>query len=349
MKVRWGVIGAGGIARRRTIPEGILPAKNAELVAVMDVVPGLAAQVAKESGGPRAYDDAAALLADDRVQAVYIAVPVHRHEEMFRRAIEAGKHVLIEKPVAGDLDAARRMAALAAGSGLYCTEGYMMKFHALHRYAADAIRAGRIGRLVYIRGQLSCWYPPIPGAWRQAPAEGGGGSLMDMGTHVIDLMQFLAGEKVCEVAAFTDSLVQEYPVEDSALTIVRFPSGAHGIVEAYFNVRDESCPRRLEIYGSAGAFLAEGTIGQGGGTMRQILMAAGAGYDALQKRTAEATAFEDVAAPEVNMYRAEIEHLSDCILRRKPPEVNTIADGVQVLEVAMAAYESARTGRIVRL
>jgi len=349
MEVGWGVIGAGGIARRRTIPEGILPARNAELVAVMDVVPNLAREVAREFGCRKAYTQVGSLLRNADVQAVYLAVPVHLHEKLFKRILKAGKHVLVEKPLARTVRAAERMAKLAAESGRMCTEGYMMKFHALHRHARERIAAGRLGKLVSLRGQLSCWYPPIEGAWRQIPEQGGGGAIMDMATHVYDLMQYLTGEKICEVTAFTGSLVQDYPVEDSSVTLVRFPSGCQGVVEAYFNVRDESCPRRLEIYGSSGGILADGTIGQGGGTMREILMAEGAGYDAAQKREAEAAAFQEVVVPEVNMYQAEIEYLSDCILSGTPPTLNTLEDGVGIMKIAEAVYRSARTGRAVRL
>jgi len=349
MAVGWGVIGAGGIARRRTIPEGIVPAKNAELVAVMDVAPGVAKEVARESGCRKAYTQVGSLLRNPDVQAVYIAVPVHLHEKLFKRALKAHKHVLVEKPLAGTVRAAQRMADLGAESGLMCTEGYMMKFHAMHQRARDLITAGRLGKVVCIRGQLSCWYPPIENAWRQNPRQGGGGAIMDMATHVYDLMQYLAGEKISEVMAFTGSLVHDYPVEDSSVTLVRFPSGCQGVVEAYFNVRDESCPRRLEIYGSAGGVLADGTIGQGGGTMREIVTAEEAGYDADQKREAEVAAFRDVEVPEVNMYQAEIEYLSDCILNDTPPSLNTLADGVQVMQVASAAYRSAKTGKRVAL
>jgi predicted dehydrogenase len=347
--VRWGVIGAGGIARRRTIPEGILPARNVRLTAVQDVKPGLAQHVAKQFDVPRAYDSADELVEDDEVDAVYIAVPVYLHEELFSKAVEAGKHILIEKPLADTVKAAQRMADLVRDTDLKATEGYMMKFHPLHQHAQQRIAQGKLGKVVSIRGQLSCWFPPMGGNWRQIPEQGGGGALMDMATHVFDLMQFLVGEPIAEVLSFTGRLVHSYPVEDSSVTLVRFPGGCQGVVEAYFNVRDESVPRRLEIYGSEGAILAEGSIGQGGGMMREILLAESSGYDAAQKRAAEAGGFQEVKVAERNMYRAEIEYLTECILRDQKPVLNTLDEGVQIMRIVAAAYKSAKTGKCVKL
>ena len=347
--VRWGVIGSGGIARRRTIPEGILKAANAQLTAVQDVKPGLAQEVAKQFGVPHAFEDADELLAADYVDAVYIAVPVCCHKDLFLKAVEAGKHILIEKPLGVTVREAEEMADAVGESDVCATEGYMMKFHPLHEHARQRIAEGRLGKIVSMRGQLSCWYPPIPNAWRQIPDQGGGGAVMDMATHIYDLMQFFLGEDVSEVQAFVDSVVHDYPVEDSSVTIVRFPGGCQGVIEAYFNVRDESVPRRLEIYGDSGAILADGTIGQGGGTMREILMSSGAGYDADQKREAEAAGFQEVKLPERNMYQAEVEYLTNCILRGEEPDINTADDGVQVMKIAHAAYKSAKSGKCVAI
>ena len=98
-KIRFGVIGAGGIADRRTIP-GMKLARNAELTAVMELNPAVAEQLRVKHGAKRAYSDAAALLADPEVDAVYIASPVVTHAGLTRQAAAAGKHILLEKPIA---------------------------------------------------------------------------------------------------------------------------------------------------------------------------------------------------------------------------------------------------------
>lgn len=341
--VHWGVIGCGGIADRRTIP-GLMQASNARLVAVMDQVPEVTRRVQQKYGVPRAYDTVEALLADPEVEAVYIATPVHRHHEQVLAAASAGKHVLVEKPLALTTAQGREMVAACQAAGVYATEGYMMKFHALHRRAKEIIESGVLGKVVLLRAQLSCWYPDMPGAWRQVPELGGGGALMDMATHLYDLLRWFAGE-VVEVSALTDTLVFGYAVEDASSTLLRFASGAHGYVDAFFCVPDASVLNRLEVNGSRGSLLAEGTIGQGSeGTMVAYLEPGDRGYDAQQAREAAAVAPQPVTAEPVNPYTAEVEYLSRCIETRQPPELNTLEEGVRTLAIAEAAYRSARTG-----
>jgi len=348
-KVKWGVIGAGGIARRRTIPEGITKAKNARLVAVMDVVKSVVEEVADEFKVKAAYTSEEELLADPNVEAVYIATPADAHRKQFEKAVKAGKHVLVEKPLAHTLKDAQAMARLAARSKVKCAEGYMMKFHPLHEKARDMVKSGALGKPVCVRGQLSCWFPRMKGVWRQDPARGGGGSLVDMGTHVFDLFQYILGSPIVEVMAMCDSgVVHKYPVEDSATTIVRFKNGCQGIIDAFFNIRDEGCKRVMEIYGSAGSIMAEGTIGQGGGTMEAIQLGKGAGYDAAQKRGA-APGWKEVKPGRFNMYKAEVEALSDAIQNNKKVKMNTFDEGVQVLKILQAAYTSSKTGKLVKV
>jgi predicted dehydrogenase len=341
-KVRWGVIGAGGIADRRTIPEGIVPSANAVLAAVMDTSDERARAVGAKYGVPfsTVEDD---LLAMKDVEAVYIATPACAHRAQLEKALKAGKHVLIEKPLAHNLKDAKAIVAAAARRKTYVAEGYMMKFHPLHQALKDLVASGKLGTIVSARAQLSCWYPNIPGAWRQDPKQSGGGSLIDMATHCYDLLEWILGP-VTEVCAMTGTLVQNYPVEDASTTLLRFRNGAQASVDAFFSVRDEGCLRRLEIYGSNGSALCDGTIGQGGGSMKVCLLGGGAGYDADQARN-EVAGFVDVPAGEYNMYRAEIEAFSQGILEKRRPAVNGLKSGLRIMKIADAAYRSAKSGK----
>ena len=98
MKIRWGVIGAGGIAHRRTIPEGILQEENSQLVALVDANPTLAKELGEKYQVP-SYTEIEPLLADEDIDAVYIATPVYLHKEHVIAAAKAGKHILCEKPL----------------------------------------------------------------------------------------------------------------------------------------------------------------------------------------------------------------------------------------------------------
>lgn len=341
-KVRWGVIGSGGIARRRTIPEGIVPAANAELAAVYGPVREENEAVGREFGA-RPVRSVEALLGAD-VEAVYVASPVQFHLEQISAALRAGKHVLAEKPLGRNVLEARQVVTQAQQGGLKLGCGLMMRFSRQHQAALRLIEAGRLGQPVYGRAQLTCWYPPMAGAWRQEVDLGGGGALMDMGGHCIDLLEMFFG-KAEKVSCFVRGTVHGYGVEDSATAMLWFENGALGVVEAFWNVPDASGGSRLELYGSQGSIMASGTMGQqAGGEMVATLEEAGKAYAAAQEQRRGAG---EVIEPEaVNTYRAEIEDFSGAILEGREPAVSG-AVGLRNQEVLAACYESSRLGKVV--
>lgn len=344
MKTKWGVLGSGGIARRRTIPEGIARAVNAELTAVFDVNAEANRDVAAQFNvtACRSVDE---LLAGD-CEIVYVATPAYLHCDQVMRAADAGKHVLCEKPLGMTVDEGLRMVEACARHHVKLGTAFMMRFHAQHREALRMVREGLLGRPTFGRAQLSCWYPPIEGAWRQDPARGGGGALMDMGGHCIDLLEMFFGP-VRRVSCMTDSLIHAYASEDAAVALLDFETGAKGVVDTFFCVPDAGSRNRLELYGSRGSILADGTIGQGeAGEMTAYLEEADAGYKARQERVGGGAI--TIAPEPVNMYRAEVEAFSEAVLNDGPVPVDGHA-GVWSQKVLAACYESARTGMIVEL
>jgi predicted dehydrogenase len=346
--VRWGIIGCGGIARRRMVP-ALAECANSTVVAVMDVDKAVTDAVAAQTGA-RAYYSDMELLESPDVQAVYIATPAHLHHDQVLQAAAAGKHVLVEKPIALTVSDAEEMIAACKAAGVYLTEGYMMKRHALNVKAREMVQSGDIGPVVFARAQLSCWYPDIPGAWRQDPKLGGGGALIDMATHCYDLLQHIIGSRIVEVFAFTDTLTFGYSVEDSSTTLLRFANGAHGVVDAFFNVPDCAGQGRLELYGNKGSIQAEGTIGQTScGKMVAYLGDDARDYDPQQEQFSLDVTAREIDYDPVNMYAAELDSLSGCIETGLPPRMSTGEEGLNILRVALAAYESSARGCKVSL
>jgi predicted dehydrogenase len=344
MRAKWGVLGSAGIAFRRTIPEGILKADNAALAAVFDTNAAANLSVAQAFGAKACRDEHELLVSDCDI--IYVATPVAAHCGQIVRAAEAGKHVFAEKPLGLSVADAQRAVDACRENGVKLGVGFMMRFQSQHQEAARLIREGRLGAPVFARAQLSCWYPPIEGAWRQNPATGGGGSLMDMGGHCIDLLEMFFG-RARAVCCMTARLVQKYPSEDTAVALLDFESGAKGVVDTLFNIPDAGCRNRLELYGSRGSLLAEGTIGQGeAGDMTGCFEEAGRAYDAQQARGAAGAV--RIAPPPVNMYRAEVEAFSRAVLEGNAPPVDGEA-GLWSQIVLTAAYESAATGKTIAL
>jgi len=338
--IKWGVLGSGGIARRRTIPEGLIPARNATLVSVFDIDPAANAEVARQFSAHPAPGIAALL--DTDIDAVYIATPPAVHREQALACAAAGKHVLCEKPLGLAVADAEAMIAACTRARVRLGTAFMMRFHAQHQAALQLIRSGRLGQPVLARAQLSCWYPPLPGAWRQDPELGGGGSLMDMGGHCIDLLEMFFGPATT-VSCLTHRTVHGYASEDSAVVSLQFANGALGMVDAFFCVPDDASQNRLELYGSRGSILARDTIGQGAqGEMTAFLDEAAGSYDARQTRATGGGLAVDPTP--VNPYLAEIEEFSRAVLEDRDPSHNA-ALGLRSQRVLAACYESARRGQ----
>jgi len=341
-KIKWGVIGSGGIAQRRTIPEGIVPSESAELIAVYDINKEVNATVA-EKFHAKAVESIQELL-DTDIDAVYIASPVSLHLEHAIACAKGKKHVFCEKPLGMSVKEAEKMIRICKEEGVFLGTALMMRFLAQHQAALKIIQDGRLGKPVYGRAQLSCWYPPIEGAWRQDPTMGGGGSLMDMGSHCIDLLEMYFG-KVKSVSCFINNTIHAYKSEDAAVVSLSFENGALATVDSCFCIPDNSSKNILELYGSKGSILAKGTIGQGvEGEMIAFLEDGDAGYDANQARKAgDGMVINPTPG---NTYLAEIEEFSLAILEKREP-LNNAAIGLQSQKVLTACYLSAKTGKTV--
>lgn len=345
-KVRWGVIGAGGIADRRTIP-GMMLCDNAELVAVMEINMELAEKCRAKWGCKKAYDSEAALLADPEVDAVYIASPVFLHAKQAMAAADAGKHILIEKPLAMTSEEGQKVINHCKEKGVLIAAGLMMRFGSYVQAMKKAVSEGKIGKPVSGYAQFTCWYPETPGAWRQKKANGAGGAMMDMGVHCIDLLQYILDTKAKDVTAFHDTLSFNYEVEDSSTVLIRMENGAHCIVQSNFNIPDDAAKWRIELFGDQGRMLGDNIIGQvDGGTMDAMFLGAQGGYDAQQDKKSGEQAQIDVEFG--NMYTREIESFSNSILTGAPLEVPA-SDAVQVQKIMEAAYRSNDEGITIKM
>lgn len=343
-KIRWGVIGSGGIASRRTIPEGIFPAENAELVSLYDIN-----QEVNDAAALRFNVLAAKNIGDlllSGIDAVYIATPVNLHLEQTLLAADAGKHILCEKPFGLTVAEAKSMGAHCKSRGVLLGSAYMKRFSAQHQVALAMIEQGKLGKPVYGRAQLSCWYPPLEGAWRQEMKRSGGGALMDMGSHCIDLLEMFFGE-ISKVSCFIRNNVHSYQPEDSAIVSLVFKNGAMGTVDSYFCIPDNSSKNVLELYGSKGSILARGTISQEpSGEMIAYFEADQPGYDAQQSRKRREGLVINPSPK--NTYQAEIEEFSAAIIENREP-ANNFDLALRNLKVLEACYRSAESGTIVTI
>jgi predicted dehydrogenase len=342
--IKWGVIGSGGIAKRRTIPEGIMNSKLSKLVAVYDIDQEVNLAIANEYKAIPSKTINELLKSD--IDAVYIASPVNTHLQYVIKSAKAGKHILCEKPLGLNVSHAEKMVTICREKNVLLGTGFMMRFLSQHKAALKYISDGKLGKPVFARAQLSCWYPPIEGAWRQNTKAGGGGALIDMGCHCIDLLGMFFG-KINSISCFVNKNIHNYNSEDSAIVSILFENGALGTIDTFFCIPDNSSKNILELYGSQGSILAKGTIGQGNsGEMVAFLEVNSHGYDAQQIR--ENMAGININPIAVNTYKAEIEEFCNAILENREPE-NSATIGLQNQKILAACYKSNKLGKSIKI
>jgi len=231
-QIRVGLIGCGNIGAGGHLPT-YARVPEAELVAVCDAV-GELAHAAAERSGAMAYADFRQLLEREDVEMVDLCVPTYLHAQLAVEAMQAGKHVFCEKPMAHTLEAADAMIEAAQANGVKLMIGQVRRFD--HRYASikAQIDAGKVGRPVFIRRAERQFLPFPPEAWQWDPQRGGG-VILDIGVHAADLFRWFFGQEAVEVYAVARSAREAARTAasyDHAMITCKFDGGGVGFAEA---------------------------------------------------------------------------------------------------------------------
>ncbi|WP_129728368.1 Gfo/Idh/MocA family protein [Ectobacillus funiculus] len=192
-KIRWGIIGCAGIAKRSVIP-GIQQSETGEVAAIASRGLDKAKQTAQQLNIPIAYGSYEALLTDPTIEAVYIPLPNHLHKEWAIRAAEAGKHVLCEKPLAINADEAQEMVEACENAGVVFAEAFMYRYHPRYTTICDIVKSGEIGELRGIHSTFTFNNSKDMSNVRYQQ-EWGGGSLYDVGVYPISAARMLLNEE----------------------------------------------------------------------------------------------------------------------------------------------------------
>ncbi len=345
-KIKIGIIGAGNIAQSSHIPS-YLKQDDVELTAVCDIKLERAQEVAKKYGFKYAVQDYRDLLSIDEIDAVSICTWNNSHAPIAIAAANAGKHILCEKPMAMTVAEAEAMADAAAKSGKVFMMAFVNRFRADSKYLKALADEGRFGEIYCSKaGWLRRRGTPL--GWFTDTAKSGGGPVIDIGVHVIDLTWYLMGKpkptrvsaqtyyKIGDyktkgvsrwVAFDTDNLV--FNTEDSAQAIIHFENGATMLFDVSWAINGEGSPDiYCHLYGTkAGATLDPLKIyGEDGGYLS----------DAVPVLKNE------------NRFDNEIRHFLDCIKESKEP-IATAEDGVLIQKILNGIYDSAKLGKEVSL
>lgn len=249
-ELRWGIIGCGDVARRRAA-RAIQVQPESELVAACRRDATALRSFCEDYGIGKAYAKAEHLIADSSLHAVYIATPVGCHREQAVQAAQAGKHVLLEKPMALDVAECDAILSACRDAGVTLGIAYYRRFYPVIARMKELIQDGAIGTPLSIRAATATRVltPDFEGYWRVDPAQSGGGPLMDLGSHRLDLFATFFGAPI-EAHAFCATRCGDYATEDCASALLRFKDDVHGTLECFFGAGVD--PDEFSILGTEG-------------------------------------------------------------------------------------------------
>jgi myo-inositol 2-dehydrogenase / D-chiro-inositol 1-dehydrogenase len=338
-----GIIGCGYAAQRLHLPAlRSLPATR--VVAIADTDPERLRLVAGRFAIARRYQDHEALLRDPEVDAVAVCVPPRAHAPIVLAALDAKKHVLVEKPLCLELDEADRLVERAARTSVTAMVGFNLRFHRHVRAARQAIAQGLIGPIELVR---SLWTSRAEQhanllEWRRR-RELGGGVLHELAVHHVDLWRFLVGSEIDEVFTFTRA---ENFDDQTATLSARLRNGALAV--SGFSQRAAEA-HEIEVYGEQGRLLVSPYRFDGFDLTPASMFAGDLSRRARTLlRTIQALPGMIATATRggsfLEAYRAQWQHFAESALHGAPAEC-TFDDGRQALEFILAAIDSIRSGR----
>lgn len=345
-RLGFGIVGCGMIARFHA--RAIGDVRGAELIGCWNRSAPRAAEFSREQHC-RAYDSLAAMLADPSIDIVTIATASGAHLDPAVAAARAGKHVVVEKPLEISLKRCDAIIDACRRNGVQLATIFPSRFHEPSRLLKQAVTQERFGRITlaeaYVKWHRSQAYYDS-GAWRGTWELDGGGALMNQAIHSVDLLNWMAGP-VVEARAHTATLAHErIAVEDVAVATLRFASGALGVIEAT-TAAYPGYLKRIEIHGSMGSAAME----------EEDIVA----WDFAKKRATDDAIHERMAAKKSggggagdpaaighHGHARQLQDFVDSIRKGRAPLVDG-AEGRKAVEIILAIYKAAETGKSVKL
>ena len=347
--MRFAIVGCGVIGPLHAATIAGLPGR-AQLVATVDVNADRAAVLA-ESHGAHPFTSLDEALAGPDVDTVAVCVPSGRHVDIAVQALQAGKHVIVEKPVDVSDEAASRLARVARDSPGTVTVISQHRFDPASRVVHDAVAAGRFGTITSGVASIALWRSQKyydSGDWRGTWALDGGGALMNQGVHQIDLLVWMLGRPV-RVHATTALLAHDrVEVEDTGVATIEFEGGAlgvvHGTTAAY-----PGTANRVQVHGSRGSAVIDGdalAFFHAADPSSQV-PDYGAGVSSDQSdRVLPGRGADDPGTGQVDAHTRQYVDFVDAVEEGREPVV-TVAEARRTLALVNSIYASARSGQTV--
>jgi len=338
-KIRLGIIGASSFAEAHLF--GIAQCKNAEIVAVCDIVEERAKDMAEKYNIPSYYVDYKDLLAREDIDAVTIPLPDQVHCQATVDALNAGKHVMCEKPMALNMDDCKQMIEASRKTGKQLMIGQVCRYTDSFKKAKALVEDGEIGELFFVESEYAHDYSKIGGfgGWRVTPERH---PVIGGGCHAVDLLRWIAGNPTEVTAYANNKVLTDWPIMDCTVAILQFPNNVIGKVMTSVGCK-RSYTMRTVLYGTKGTIIMDNTS-----PTMSIFKEDFRGEDTY--RGAEQQRVEIKIPVAVNNHNtaAEIGDFCQCILDGRP--VSTPGEeGATTVAACLAIVEAAKTDRKIKI
>ena len=348
-KLRIGLVGAGNIAKAHLA--AYRKVEGAEIVAICDINPDTLKETAESFGIAKTYAGETEMLEAEELDAVDVCVWNCSHASCSIEALDAGKHVLCEKPMATNAGEAEKMIEAAKRNQKLLMIGFVLRFDDETRIAKDFIDKDYLGDIYYSKATYLRRHG-APGGWFTDKSRSAGGPVIDLGVHVIDLTRYLMGKpKALSVFASTDDRLKNrpnlktnvgwtprdakkddvYDVEDFAVAMIKYEGGKTTLLETSYSLNGEAVTRK-ELYGTKGGMNLNG---------KNTKL-----YTEVNDFLADVALDTENLADSCDMFEAEMRHFVDCALNGTEC-IAPAKDGLEVMKILDAIYESAKTGHEV--
>lgn len=320
-KIRWGILSTAGIGAKAVTP-AILASRNGKVVAVASRDGEKAAEYAAKFGILRSHGSYEALLADPEIDAIYNPLPNSMHLEWTVKALEAGKHVLCEKPLGLNVAQCVEMAEAARRTGKLLMEAFMYRFHPRIQRTVELVAAGEVGELKSIRSAFAFTVSDPSNIRLQSDL--GGGSLMGVGCYCVNASRTLIGSEPTEAQAF--AVEGGAGVDVELFGVLRFEGGVHA---QFSSGLDMFRHELLDVIGTTGAL--------------QLSSAFQPGTSAAAIEIESSDGSRQEVLDGVDHYVLMVEHFADCVITGEQPRYSLL-DAAANMAAIEALYASAASG-----
>lgn len=325
--IRFGVIGCGRMGMRRI--ERIVRHPNAALICVADVR-GERAKTVGERYGVEYFTDFNEVVNREDVECVVISVPNKFHAPISICAMENGKHVFCEKPMARNPEEAKRMVEASVKNEVCLKVGSNLRYFPSVQKAKELLDNSAIGEILFIRGWIGNSGWQLNNSWFSDIEMAGGGTFLDNGCHLLDIYRWFLGE-VEECIGYVSRMYHSIDVEDNGFGIFKFRSGKYAFVQSSWT--EWADYMYMEIYGTEGYIRIDDR-----NPNCKVILGKKDGYQQVY----------DYSRLPPQSYDVEFNEFMKALLNNSPPEPNGF-DGLRAVQMAYGVYESARTGKKVKI